>query len=103
MRVTNINGTSQNDCTCGSWLQHWLNFSHQPLPRYCSELGCLQRPTEGAHVQIDWATDNEWYIVPLCAVHNALRGHTIELFSSATLVPANVDETCGKPHPIPTS
>ena len=23
----NISGTSQNNCNCGSWLEHWEKFS----------------------------------------------------------------------------
>ena len=34
MRVNNINGTSDNSCNCGSWLDHWKNYSRQALPTY---------------------------------------------------------------------
>ncbi len=95
MRIRNINGTSEASCKCGSWLQHWLNFSHRPLPRYCSEVNCVQRPTVGAHVQVEWALDDRWYIVPLCAGHNAMKGGSIELVPSTVLVRSSGKDTCG--------
>ncbi len=96
MRAKNINGISANRCPCGSWLQHWMDFSGQALPRFCAEANCAQRPTSGAHVQRDWALDDKWYIVPLCARQSGLTGQSIELALSAILVPANLKETCGK-------
>jgi hypothetical protein len=95
MKVRNINGTSDNPCKDGSWLQHWKNFSGQPLPSYCSEKSCRQKPEAGAHVQKDSSTDKGWYIVPLCAKHNA-KASELELVDSIKLVSANVAETCGK-------
>lgn len=95
MKVRNINGTSQSTCKCGSWLKHWLNFSGQTLPDYCSEVNCYNEPEEGAHVQKDSPTDKRWYIVPLCKTHNAKKGETITIIDSIELVSANVSETCG--------
>lgn len=65
MKVKNINGTSDNECTCGSWLEHWKKFSGQPVPILCPEERCNIKPEVGAFVQKDSATDNSWYIVPL--------------------------------------
>ncbi|HUS70082.1 MAG TPA: hypothetical protein VM075_04805 [Anaerolineae bacterium] len=96
MRVRNINGTSQKTCKCGSWLDHWKNFSGQSLPTYCPQLSCLQKPEVGAHVQKDSATDGSWYIVPLCKAHNAKTGESLDISDSVKLVSANVSQTCGK-------
>lgn len=94
MKVKNINGTSENTCKCGSWLDHWKKFSGTTA-QYCAERSCTQKPEVGAHVQKDSASDSSWYIVPMCKGHNA-KAQSIELTDSTTLVSANVKETCGK-------
>lgn len=96
MRVTNINGTSFNKCSCGSWLDHWKRFSGQPLPPYCQQSTCYEKPEVGAHVQKSASTDQKWYIVPLCKTHNSKTGESIEIMGSSVLVSANVQETCRK-------
>ena len=96
MKVTNINGTSDNICKCGSWLSHWKNFSGQSLPSYCPESSCTQAPEVGAHVQKDSTTDMSWYIIPLCKKHNGETGKSITVSDSIKLVSANVSNTCGK-------
>lgn len=96
MRVKNINGTSDNTCKCGSWLEHWKKFGDQVLPTYCSEIKCTGKPEVGAHVQKDNSTDSSWYIVPLCKTHNGETGKSMEIVNSVKLVSANVSETCGK-------
>ncbi len=95
MRVNNINGTSQRTCKCGSWLQHWKNYSGQNLPTYCPEKSCINKPEVGAHVQKDSSTDRSWYIVPLCTKHNAATGKSLDLVDSIKLASANVEATCG--------
>jgi predicted nucleotidyltransferase len=44
MKANNINKTSQNICKCGSWLNHWKNFSGRSLPKYCPEKACMKVP-----------------------------------------------------------
>ena len=41
MKVTNINGTSDNTCSCGSWLKHWEKFNSigQKNPIFCPACG----------------------------------------------------------------
>ena len=95
MKVNNINGTSQNTCKCGSWLNHWTKFSGQSLPTYCPEQTCTRKPEVGAHVQKDGSTDNSWYIIPLCQKHNAETGMSLTVSDSIALVSANVSRTCG--------
>ncbi len=96
MRVRIIDGVSQITCLCGSWLQHWLNFSQLPLPAYCAELRCLQQPTVGALVRMEPDSAGRWYVVPLCYGHSALTGESIEISWSAVPVPANPTETCSR-------
>lgn len=96
MKIRNINGTSQNVCKCGGWLQHWLNFSEQQLPMYCPAATCSNKPTVGAHVQKDSSNDKDWYIIPLCSACNAKQGQSLEVSSVVRLVPANVSKTCGQ-------
>lgn len=95
MRVRNVNGTSRLDCACGSWLEHWKKFSGATLPQWCCEKNCTNKPTLGAHIQKDSATDKTWYIVPLCDLHNK-RTDILELIISPAFAPANVGETCHK-------
>jgi len=96
MKVKNINGTSDNICRCGSWLEHWKKFSQQSLPNYCPEEKCLEKPELGAHVQKDSPTDTSWYIAPLCRKHNGETGKSLTISDSVTLVSANVSRTCGR-------
>lgn len=95
MKVVNINGTSERDCACGNWLNHWKNFSNHDIPPWCAELHCAQPPEVGAHVQKDMIADKSWYIVPLCKEHNGKKGKPMILVDSVILVPANIEETCG--------
>jgi hypothetical protein len=95
VRVKNVNGTSELDCKCGSWLEHWRKFSGSTLPAWCSEKNCTNKPTVGAHVQMDGAMDRNWYIVPLCDAHNK-RTETLELIISPAFALANVRGTCRK-------
>ena len=96
MKVKNINGTSSNICKCGSWLEHWKNFSGQTLPSCCPESGCTQKPEVGAHVQKDNSMDDSWYIIPFCTKHNGETGKSLTVSDSIKLVSANVSNTCGK-------
>jgi len=96
MKVKNINGTSTKTCKCGSWLDHWKNFSGLSVPTYCPEIDCRQKPEVGAHVQKDSATDSKWYIVPLCKTHNAQTGKSLYISETIKLVSANASVTCGK-------
>jgi hypothetical protein len=102
MKVKNINNTDIELCECGSWLTHWRNFSRQPLPTICPETRCLTKPSVGTLIQIDNATDDKWYIVPLCKAHNAKKGESLTISDLVHLVPAEVSETCGDRLNIPT-
>ncbi len=96
MIITNINGTTDNICNCGSWLDHWLRFSGQLLPPHCPEARCIDKPTVGAHIQLGGLMGgNEWYIIPLCQSHNRSVAR-LEVSNSIRLVSANVGQTCGR-------
>ena len=95
MKVRNMTGTSDNVCKCGSWLDHWKNFSGQSMPTYCVEEKCLKSPEVGAHVRKAESSDKDWYIVPFCKDHNKSTD-ALEIPNSAKLVSADVSQTCGK-------
>src|SRR5580698_2962554 len=97
MKLRNINGTNGLTCSCGSWLDHWVNFNPggQAVPTYCPELSCLRRDLVGAHVQRDGGMDGKWYIVPLCQGHNA-KADALNVGDFVSLAPANASETCQK-------
>jgi hypothetical protein len=95
MKVINFNGTSDNSCKCGSWLEHRKKFTGRSIPIICPEQTCTDKPEVGAHVLKDSSTDKSWYIVPLCKKHNAQTGQSLNIVDTP-LASANVANTCGK-------
>jgi hypothetical protein len=95
MKVRNLLGTSEKACKCGSWLDHWENFSGQTVPTYCPVTKCYNKDLVGAHVQKDNSSDKASFIIPLCATHNKAEG-ALEISDVYGLVSANVSTTCGK-------
>ncbi len=93
MKATNINGTSDNNCRCGSWLQHWTNYGGRTQFPLCSASGCNRFADVGAHVHKEY--DYKWSIIPLCYEHNNQYGQTIEVKPGTIFVPASKSETCG--------
>jgi hypothetical protein len=96
IQVTNINGCRQDVCSCGSWLDHWKQFSGRDLPAYCPEEKCLEKPQVGAHVQVESDVDKNWYIIPLCRTHGGRTGEGLTVPDWLPLVSADVVETCGR-------
>lgn len=94
MKLKNINGTSQNVCTCGSWFKHWENFSGQTVV-YCPVEKCMNKDLVGAHVQRAGIAESKWYIYPLCNAHNHATGE-LQVSDLIKLVSANKKETCEK-------
>lgn len=92
-KVKIINGTSATTCKCGSWFQHWTQFSGLKAT-YCSEIFCIRKDLIGSHVQRVGSTDNNRYIVPLCQEHNNSI-MTLDV-GSTVLVSANEKLTCAK-------
>ena len=96
MKVTNINGTSEYDCSCGSWLKHWEKFNSagQSKPYLCPACGSPFVEV-GAHVQKFGSFDDKWYIVPLCKACNNKSSSTILDIGNCSLAPASRALTCG--------
>ena len=94
-KVKNINGTTDDTCRCGSWLNHWEKYGGI-LAGVCVEKSCAKPAEVGAHVMKVESIDQGHYIVPLCRDHNALSGQEIEIRGSAKMVSANTKETCAK-------
>lgn len=92
MKVKNINGTATRSCKCGSWIEHWRNFSNQTAT-ICRAKGCSRKDIVGAHVKKCNSTDNYEYIVPFCNFHNQ-QSDCIELVDGTVLTPANKNNTC---------
>ncbi len=95
MKITNINGTSQDACPCGSWLEHWKKFSRQQIT-YCAVSTCVKKDIVGVLVQRDDPTDRNWYVIPLCKTHSGEKGKALEVGIVYQLVSADTAETCGK-------
>ncbi|WP_214040602.1 hypothetical protein [Photorhabdus akhurstii] len=94
MKVKNIVGTEDNNCSCGSWLEHWLTYSgNKSLPGFCSEISCTNKPEVGAHIIKVGSTDSDWYIVPLCKAHNK-KSDEFEIVK-INLALASKKKTCG--------
>lgn len=110
MRVKNLEGTSDNVCSCpGGWLGHWRRWSEDPgriapvVP--CAVLGCPNPAEKGGHVQevtkaslmaerlFPSSTGREWLIVPLCNSCNGKPGAEFEL-RPIQPAKANKAETC---------
>lgn len=92
MKVFNVSGTSDRKCDCGSWKNHWINFSKKEWPALCSESTCLNEATVGAHVCLQ--RGGKSFIIPLCYEHSAVT-EAIEISDDTVMVPSNVSETCG--------
>jgi hypothetical protein len=94
----NKSGTADCSCKCGSWKQHWLNFSGQPWPKKCSIVGCENPAEVGAHL---W---NPTYggvlpevIVPLCKdCNNPENKDDMAIRIGIKKVSAYPEDTCGR-------
>lgn len=94
MKVKNITGTTGMSCNCGSWIQHWRNYTNQ-IATICRARGCSNYANVGAHVRKCYSTDNSWYIIPFCYHHNSRpSSECIEINFGTDLVPANRNLTC---------
>ncbi len=59
----------------------------------------MGKPQLGAHVQKEDATENDWFIIPLCVKHS-MRAESLEIVDTTILVSAHVSETCARQMPI---
>lgn len=87
----NKSGTGDRVCRCGTWSQHWINYSGQSWPQTCSVDTCLRWPWVGGHVFRSPSTEE--FIVPLCAVHNGAT-EPFALKPDVVRVSANRKDTC---------
>ncbi len=95
MLVQNLNGTSDCDCFCKSWLEHWEKYNTGGRSAiFCAARDCNNFAKVGAHVKKYRSADMHWYIVPLCDECN----HRVGLIDigDTPLASANIAETCGK-------
>lgn len=96
MQLKNKVNTSEAACSCGTWIDHWSNFSGEPVPAFCPVAKCYERKLVGAHVVKYNSTDGTTYIIPLCQTHNMDNG-VLTLPDNTRLVSANPKETCDPP------
>jgi hypothetical protein len=88
----NKGGTGVRSCKCGTWAQHWVNYSGKSWPVECSVSGCMNKATLGAHVINPSVTGER--IIPMCGSCNGLTG-SFTIKGGITLPNANPAETCG--------
>lgn len=94
----NKGGTSfRYNCKCGSWKNHWENFSGRSLYKQkCSLLGCSNYAEQAAHVFCSNSKVGKFeWLVPLCK--NCNHPSNEDFFSlkiGTVLVNANRSETC---------
>lgn len=98
IKVKNLNGTKDKDCRCGSWLEHWKNFSgNAGLPTNCANIRCSGTDLVGGHVKKVDSVDNATYIAPICKTCNNTKDLEFFLAPHHTpLAPASVMRTCAK-------
>ena len=92
--VKNATDTSDKSCKCGTWLDHWKNFSDKSLPLSCRELSCPENKLVGAHVRKVNSTDTAVYIIPLCQSHNQMESSFNVM--DGYFVSADKSKTCEK-------
>jgi hypothetical protein len=90
-RWKNKNGTGDRECKCGSWKQHWKNFSTKNWPITCCIYGCGNSANLGAHV-ISHEVSGEW-IIPVCDSCNQ-RDDIFYVKDGTEFVSANKSKTC---------
>lgn len=89
---SNKAGTANRKCNCGTWLDHWLNFSGSSWPSSCVVYGCSNKPALGAHIYHLEVVGEQ--IGPMCHSCN-MNTDLFDLKSSVKLVSANRAQTCG--------
>jgi len=88
----NRKGTSDRGCNCGSWKQHWINFSRRMWPSSCQVSTCVGSAEVGAHV-IRVRGAGEEFIAPLCRSCNNRNGDF--WVNDDMVISANRANTCG--------
>lgn len=89
---SNKKDTGERVCSCGTWKEHWLNFSYKIWPTQCSVEGCSNPATLGAHVINSSVKGGN--IIPMCSSCNGLSS-SFTLKDNTKPVSANTSVTCG--------
>lgn len=106
---TNVKGSGDWNCNCGSWKKHWLIYSRdfynmdklmkldfleaKYWPEQCSVAGCENVAEDGAHVK-NPKLQGQW-IIPMCKTHNNPDNEDIfEIKKGTYRAPANKEKTC---------
>jgi hypothetical protein len=92
MRVKKLLETPNAGCRCGSWLQHWDNFSRQKA-NFCMVLGCDGKPEVGGLVCRETEPE-QVCVVPLCRSCAAKVGTELDIVNTVNLVPVSLEDTC---------
>ena len=98
VRARHITGSSDRSPTCdncGSWIEHWENFSDKERDK-CCVVGCEKDAKKGAHVQLVGKGIEDWFIVPVCKSHNPPTDEEVDIKPNTVFVRARQDLTCGK-------
>lgn len=81
--VKNINRKNLDapKCGCSDWITHWKKNSKHQLKEECYACGKMVPKSKlvGGHVIIEGATDNTWYILPICHSCNAKKNGVFEV------------------------
>jgi hypothetical protein len=89
---SNVTGTSNKSCNCGTWQKHWIKFAKKTWPSSCSVVGCTGKPTLGAHIKNSEVTGVR--IAPFCNSCNGLSGK-LTLKHDVSLPSATATSECG--------
>lgn len=90
----NVRGDGQRTCPCGTWRNHWINYSGATMqPYYCAVEGCNNRFDRGGHMY--YGSNKKEYIVPICHECN-MSNNVLTLKSGTYVAIANMSETCKK-------
>lgn len=97
--MKNLNGTSDKNCSCGSWLGHWKKFAKTSTTPKCHVQGCESQAEIGAHVILPNMKNESLrklnYIAPMCKSHNGQPDTEFKSKPDSVFVSANKALTCG--------
>lgn len=98
MKVKNLNGTSDRDCKCSSWLEHWRKSAGSGFAnrKICANQNCKNNATVGGHVIKANSIIQRHYIVPLCYTCNHPSNTGVMDIGDVHLALANVRESCAR-------
>ena len=94
-KVINMIDTSDDECNCPSWLQHWKNYTNVSTEVRCSNVSCRNIAEVGAHINLTADKNSIPYIIPLCRACNLLKQPFTKL-RNIRLAPAKKSGICNK-------